>query len=288
MHPLVSICVPTRNGEQYLAQTLDSIKEQTYPNIEVVISDDNSTDATIEICKQFQSAVSFPVYIHQHIPDGIGENWNNAIHFSKGEYIKLLFQDDIMDSKCIEIMMTTLRENQLEIVISKRNIIDENANKITSGDWFELYGDLQKTVGIPDAPLFIFSKEDFKLITIHSATLFNIFGEPCCSLFSNKLYHKIGPFNKSLRQVLDYEYWLRILKHYKIGIIKEKLISFRHHSDQYSNENAKKQINEKKIIEKFIHKDFFKYFNKKERRFYLMQKYPLLKFVLGLKYKLFK
>lgn len=288
MHPLVSICVPTRNGEQYLSQTLESIKVQTYPNIEVVISDDSSIDATIEICKQFQSAVNFPVYIHQHIPNGIGENWNNAIHFSNGEYIKLLFQDDIMDCKCLEKMMSTLLENQLEIVISKRNIIDENSNIINYGDWFQLYGDLQKTVGIPDNLFFIFGKKDFKLLTIHNATLFNIFGEPCCSLFTKKLFNSVGSFNNSLKQVLDYEYWLRTIKDYKIGIINEKLIDFRHHNQQTSNKNATLSIDERSIIKNIIFNDFFKFFSKKERRYYHFQKYPILKFVLGLKYKSFK
>jgi glycosyltransferase involved in cell wall biosynthesis len=92
---LISICIPTYNGENYILEALNSIKNQSYKNIEVIISDDNSNDKTLEICEKFKSEVDFPVYIYNHLPNGIGSNWNNCILKSKGDYIQFLFQDDL-------------------------------------------------------------------------------------------------------------------------------------------------------------------------------------------------
>ena len=84
---LISICIPTYNGENYILEALNSIKNQSYKNIEVIISDDNSNDKTLQICEKFKSEVDFPVYIYNHLPNGIGSNWNNCILKSKGDYI---------------------------------------------------------------------------------------------------------------------------------------------------------------------------------------------------------
>ena len=65
MNLLVSICIPTYNGAQYLQEALNSVKEQTYGPIEVIVSDDASKDNTLAIVEQFKQSVSFPIYILQ-------------------------------------------------------------------------------------------------------------------------------------------------------------------------------------------------------------------------------
>ena len=92
--PLVSICIPTYNGEAYLQEALDSIQNQDYQNLEVVISDDNSSDNTVSIIQKFKNEVDFSVTIISHTPKGIGANWNNCIKHAAGTYIKFLFQDE--------------------------------------------------------------------------------------------------------------------------------------------------------------------------------------------------
>ncbi|MCG2794067.1 MAG: glycosyltransferase [Weeksellaceae bacterium] len=67
--PLISVCIPTYNGAKYLQVVLDSVKAQTYKNIEVIISDDDSQDQTLDIYREFQSEVDFPVYIYYHDPN---------------------------------------------------------------------------------------------------------------------------------------------------------------------------------------------------------------------------
>lgn len=284
---LVSICIPTYNGAKYLQEALDSIKQQTYPNIEVIISDDNSTDNTLEICEEFKKNAPFPVYIYSHPPQGIGANWNHCIEKASGEYIKMMFQDDVMMAECIEVMMEQLLSNQLECVVSKRKIINEHSQPVTSGLWHQNFQDLQIPAGIPaDRDLFILDKSKLKELNFYRLTTDNIIGEPCVSLFTKKLFKKVGPFNLVLKQILDYEYWLRILQHYPIGIINQQLVAFRHHDKQTSSLNNESGVNEVEIIRKIIYKKFIWHIGRKRRMYYFHDKYPVLKQIASIKNKI--
>ncbi|WP_312090336.1 glycosyltransferase [Chryseobacterium sp.] len=257
-HSLVSICIPTYNGEKYLQQALDSVKKQTYPNIEVIISDDNSIDKTLEICEKFKLEVDFPVQIYHHTPQGIGQNWDNTIKNSNGKYIKLLFQDDVLKENCIDVMLDYLLKNNLEIVFSKREIIDENSIPSNS-DFLVRFGDLQLGINLYIDDFYIFRKKDLRLLGSkrENSLQYNFLGEPVATLFSRKLYDDIGSFESPLKQFLDLEYWLKVLRKYPIGIISQKLIQFRIHQDQASAINFKNKINEVAYIEKIFLKFFF-------------------------------
>ena len=194
--PLISICIPTYNGEKYLQEALDSVKNQTYKNIEVIISDDQSQDRTIEICQQLKEEVDFPVFIYSHKPNGIGANWNHCIEKTNGEYIKFLFQDDILEAECIEKMLHYSIDNNLSIVICKRHIIDSNSNIVVSNPWVDNYGDLQKEAGLEVNEFRIFNKNDINSIHFYRFMYLNIFGEPCASLFKKNIINKILPQSK--------------------------------------------------------------------------------------------
>ncbi|MFV0146853.1 glycosyltransferase [Empedobacter falsenii] len=285
--PLISVCIPTYNGEIYLQEALDSIKKQTYQSLEVIISDDQSKDKTLSICQQFKSEVDFPVYIYTHQPSGIGANWNNSIDKANGEYIKMLFQDDVLEPNCIKVMFDYLQKNNLEIVISKRSIIDSFSQEITSGDWYNNYNDLQKATSLDTREFYIFSKKDINRINFNRFLYENIFGEPCVSLFSKKMYYKTGKWNIDLKQVLDYVYYLRVLKYYNIGIIGEKLVKFRVHDQQASNINYKNNVYEGGFIIRYIFKLFFFYFSFTKQQQLLKLRYPILGKVSFFKFKLF-
>lgn len=285
---LISVCIPTYNGEKYLQETLDSVKLQTYKNIEVIISDDQSKDRTLEICEKFKSEVTFPVYIHCHSPSGIGSNWNNSIEKANGKYIKILFQDDVMEANCIQEMIKYLIDYRLDIVVCKRKIIDAESNEVVDGSWYNNFYDLQKIAGIDVENFFILSKKNLKNFNFNRYSVDNIIGEPCVSLFTKKLVNKIGPFNIHLKQILDYEYWLRVLVKYDIGIIEKKLIKFRYHEEQTSNINSNDNVDERHIITNLLYGKLLFYINRDHAKYYLKQKYPLLKKLIALRYKIFQ
>lgn len=255
--PLVSICIPTYNGADYLAEALESVKNQTYKNIEVIISDDDSKDETLRICESFKAEVNFPVQIISHKPSGIGANWDNCVKDANGNYVKLLFQDDLLAEDCIEKMMAVLIKEKLDIVVCKRQIIDSDGKDLKT-DWLQRFGDLQKSFGIETGDFYRFTKKDLINIGKKQPNHFNFIGEPVTALFTKKLYGDIGDFSSPLKQYLDLEYWLKVLDKYEIGIIGEKLISFRVHEMQSSNTNQNQRTTDEKVyIEKMLFKTFF-------------------------------
>ena len=111
--PLISIAVATYNAGKYLREQLDTLIGQTYPNIEVVISDDGSTDGTLDVLKEYQERYpNFRVY-HNDAPHGVKPNFANAIRHSEGIYIALCDQDDIWMLDKIEKLSAVIRNNTM-------------------------------------------------------------------------------------------------------------------------------------------------------------------------------
>ena len=72
---------------------MNSAISQTYPNLEIIVSDDASIDSTLEIVTSYRDKTEIPIHIYNHQPSSIGANWNNCIKKANGVYMKFLFQD---------------------------------------------------------------------------------------------------------------------------------------------------------------------------------------------------
>ncbi|WP_458699896.1 glycosyltransferase family 2 protein [Sulfurospirillum sp. 1307] len=95
-YPIVSIIVPTYNRANYLKECLDSIINQNYPNLEIVITDDNSTDDTEKVCKTYIEKYDYIKYVkNKKYPQGPNGNKNNGLDYCTGEIIGI-FDDDTM------------------------------------------------------------------------------------------------------------------------------------------------------------------------------------------------
>lgn len=276
MRNLVSICIPTYNGAPFLQEALDSARKQTYKNIEVIISDDASNDQTLEIARNFKKEVDFPVYILNHKPLVIGANWNNCIRNANGEYIKFLFQDDVLEQNCIEEQIKVFRDsNNIGLVACKRKFLIENEVNEVLEKWIEKYNNLQKNLGLPNnKDLFILTKSLFKNHKFLKSPP-NKVGEPTTVLFRKSLVKEIGYFREDLHQILDYEFYYRVLKKKNIAIINKELVSFRIHPEQATNVNRNRPINDYFIYDKILYKHYFWYLNKVERK-RLFLKYNLI------------
>lgn len=100
--PLVSIIVPAYNVEKYIACCLDSILQQTYNNIEIIIVNDGSTDHTLEVAQQYQNNDTRITLIDQQ-NCGVSESRNTALKCAKGDYILFVDADDWIDINTIQI-----------------------------------------------------------------------------------------------------------------------------------------------------------------------------------------
>src|SRR4051812_17962871 len=92
---LVSVAMATYNGARYVAEQLDSILQQTYSLIEIVVVDDGSKDETVEIIKEYQAQHPCIRLYQNEINIGVNKTFEKAISYCSGEYIALSDQDDI-------------------------------------------------------------------------------------------------------------------------------------------------------------------------------------------------
>lgn len=150
----VSIVIPTYNQEKYIAETVESVINQTYTKLEIIISDDCSTDRTIEILREYEQKDSRIKLLLSDINEGISKNFNKAFDACTGEFTAFLGGDDLMKPTKIEKQVEFLNKNK-EYVLCGHNIEMYNdvtkkieylhypANKVTNpldwcfpSDWF--------------------------------------------------------------------------------------------------------------------------------------------------------
>ncbi|MDR3169343.1 MAG: glycosyltransferase [Candidatus Peribacteria bacterium] len=134
-YPLVSVLIPTYNGERYISEALLSVLQQTYPNIEIVVSDDASKDYTIDVVQTFQDKEDIPhpiKLITNQTNQGIAKNMNRGLEECNGKYIAILDQDDYwIDNSKLTQQIEFLEENpEYGIVGTQRDIL--RANQRTS------------------------------------------------------------------------------------------------------------------------------------------------------------
>lgn len=114
--PLVSIIVPAYNAEKYLVECIDSVLGQSYPNVECIVVDDGSTDATADICRSYGDRIR---YLRQANGERSAAR-NNGLAHARGEYIGFLDADDLLAPRKIAEQMAFLDQNpQFDVAYSK-------------------------------------------------------------------------------------------------------------------------------------------------------------------------
>ena len=126
--PLVSIGLPVYNGEAYLPRTLATLIGQEYPSIEIIISDNASTDRTEQICREFAAKDSRIRYSKNEKNIGATRNYNRVFELSRGDYFKWASHDDephpSLVRRCLEVFDRSPADTVL--VFSQADIIDEH------------------------------------------------------------------------------------------------------------------------------------------------------------------
>lgn len=120
-NPLVSVCIVSYNASEYIIEALESVKVQTYQNIELIVADDGSPDNTVELCENWFAEngdrfVRTEVVVPPH-NTGTSANYNRAVRASKGEWIKLFDGDDFLAPNCVEDNIAFVREYPEALVV---------------------------------------------------------------------------------------------------------------------------------------------------------------------------
>ncbi len=209
-YPLVSVIVPAYNAQEYIAATLQSLVQQSYPHLEIIVADDGSTDQTVQIVKNAIKKDN-RINLFQQTNCGVAAARNLAIRHSKGNFIAPVDADDICYPEKIEKLINCFQnlDNRLGLAYSWSNSIDAYGNLIGRGKKSEIEGDV------------------FEYLLFQ-----NFIGNASSCLIRKNCFDVIGFYNPSffLQQAQgceDYDIYLRIAAHFQFKVIKDFLTGYR-------------------------------------------------------------
>lgn len=217
---LVSVCLPVFNGARHLESALESILKQSYENFELLIADDGSNDASVEIARSFAQKDKRLKFWQNERRQGLFGNYNACIRKATGAYIKPFAQDDLLCDDAIETLVNVLESNQrLVLASSARQIIDDG------GAVRQLKQPMANDLRAPGKEVVMF----------HLISLNNWVGEPSTVLF--RANYKGTGFDTGYYHYGDIEYWCRILLGGDYYYSHRPLASFRRHAASQTDKN---------------------------------------------------
>ncbi len=234
--PLVSICIPVYNGEKFIKETLDCAINQSYQNIEIIITDNCSTDSTPDIIKSIND--SRITYYKNESNIGAFANMNKVLGLANGKYVKLLCADDIIYKYCIKEQVSVFENpdfTNIVLVCSNKDVINQDGKKVMTRKFPGKKGYLNGINALRKS--------------IHYGT--NIIGEPASVLFKKEILEVSGAFNDDNTFMMDLDLWSRMLLLGDLFVIDKVLYGFRISSSSLSSNMGMGQI---KLFNKFADK----------------------------------
>ncbi|MCG3154499.1 MAG: hypothetical protein DKINENOH_01093 [bacterium] len=229
--PLVSIIIPTYNYGHFIAQTLDSVLEQTFQDWECLIVDDGSTDETFQVVKRcLDKDKRFRYHAHQS-NQGLSAARNTGLKESKGKYIQILDADDVLEKRKIEIHATYL-ENHPEVDIVYGNVRyfrTENTGEKLFGRW----RNSGEAPWMPET-----SGKGYSVLETLVRRNIMVVNAP---LFRKSVFDDVGIFDEELYSRSDWDYWIRCAekgKYFQYLEMPQTLALVRWHIASMSNEES--------------------------------------------------
>jgi glycosyltransferase involved in cell wall biosynthesis len=230
----VSVCIPTFNGDRYLEKCLESVTSQSFTDLEILIVDDYSVDHSRQIAEKFARLDKRIKYIRNQKNLGLVNNWNKCIQLARGEWIKFVFQDDVIKPTCIEKMYNCGKALKKDLVVCRRDIHFDCINKKIK-DAFDKYNS-DISIGSIFKNKTEINAYEFCLAVSKNISS-NFVGEPTAVLIHNQTFKRFGTFDNEFMQLCDYEFWCRIGCNIGIAYIPETLATFRVHPGATSIKN---------------------------------------------------
>ncbi len=219
--PLVTFLSPCYNHSKYIIQSLESIKNQTYPNIQHIIIDDCSTDDSAEKIQKWIDANDYRCEFIRHEKNkGISFTQNESIDLTKGEYWTSVATDDFIEPARTEVFVKYLIEHrETNMITSDCKLVNEESREIqlSSGQYF----------------LNFFYSPDFNRTIEQFGTYETLLKGnyiPSSIMIRANVFDRVGKFDTNLK-VEDWDMWLRISQVSKIAFIDQPLTFYRYHDN---------------------------------------------------------
>ena len=197
----ISIIIPIYNVEKYLEKCLNTIINQTYKNLEIILIDDGSTDNSSTICDEYCEKDKRIKVIHKN-NEGVSSARNKGIELSKGKYIVFIDPDDYVTDEHVEVLYDCIISNNVDLVIS--NLIDINEDGIILNN--------------EEKESFLMNKDQCLKELLSEDNFYHL----CCgNMYRKDLLEKIR-FNCEYRIAEDLDFLYRYIKHIKSAYFLSK------------------------------------------------------------------
>lgn len=222
-NPLVSICMPLYNAEDFIAETITKLKEQSYQNIEVIIVNDHSTDSSVDIVKSFDWD---KIKLFTNTKKGACSARNYAFKQSSGDYIKFLDSDDYCTAKMIERQIETIiREDKKSLVFSPLKLLFPDGS----------FSEPKRSIDHDYDVAFDLQVEIMK---------FGGTNIPYCYMMSRELVEASAGWDESVLKNQDGEYFSRVLAHAnKAFSVSDEFVIYRKTGTGLSTKLSSKAVN---------------------------------------------
>ena len=213
---LVSVIIPAYNAEKYLRESVDSILNQTYKNLEVIIINDCSTDGTLKIALDYEKSDKRVRVINNPKNLGIGENRSLGIKSAKGEFICWQDADDISLPDRIESQVKYLQSHPQVGIVGGFMLFFDETGDLSTRKYAESDSELRKTI-----------------------FLYNSVAQPA-SMARSVVYKKVGLYNPEYRVDEDLEMLFRIGREFKFANIQQLVLRYRQSGNSLTRKNLRK------------------------------------------------
>lgn len=252
---LVSVIVLAYRSAGTIVQTLDSIKHQTYKNIELIITDDCSPDNTVEVAqgwlRENEGALSKMRLVTTQQNTGIPGNINRALKYAKGDYVKIIAADDYMTKDAVSEYVKFCEKNPNMIPIAKVHLFSDGKQG-EKADFAPIEAYCNRCYEFAAEKDY---KKQYRMLLKQNCIV-----APSGSFYPMEIIRKLGGYDENYRWFEDYPMNLKVMHEgYRCGLINRELIYYR---ISEASITASQQMRLKKTEMKL----FFR-----ERMFYMMQ-----------------
>ncbi len=225
--PLVSVIIPCYNHEMYVKESILSVLNQTYKNVQLIVIDDGSKDKSVEIIEELKKSHNFIFKAQTNI--GLSATLNKAINkYCTGEYISVVASDDFWHLDKIKLEVEHYEKNkELGLVYCDAQIVDSRSEVISDFNLGHKSGNC--------------TTEDIirGLAVIPALTV----------MVKKSVYVDVGGFDEET-VVEDWDMWIRITQNYSTGFVDQKLAYYRRHDDNISSKVKLMMEHKHRIFEK--------------------------------------
>lgn len=215
--PLVSVVTPVYNGAKYLVECIESVLRQTHASLEYVISDNRSTDDSLEIARAYAArdprvrVVAHDEHLSHHLA-----SWNRAMQLISAEaaYVKVVHADDWLFEKCLELMVIVAEQNPSVGLVGAYRLDEDRVNLDGLPPWIT-----------------VLPGREVARSHLHGGPLPFLFGSPTSTLLRADLVRKRDRFYFEGNIHADYEACLDVLSESDFGFVHQVLTYTRRHNE---------------------------------------------------------